>query len=183
MAKAAYHYQMIEVLKLLLFNGLIDKYYIQNDSGDYYETDNDYDITNEQIKWNKVDSIPLDKKLLRTITNAVDSALSGLPATITVAEYEGLLVENDYNLWDEHNSRKRHFVTQYINKDGTNYYISNDGGYNWKEIDSLNKVHNKTDFSYQIEHNTTKDILKDDGRTLLTTDELDDLLNNANIFS
>lgn len=168
----------VEVLKLLLFNGLIDKYYIQNTSGNYYETDNVYNITAQTITWNKVDSIPLDKKILRTITSDVDSKLTSSSPTISVTEYEALLVANDYNSWAEHNSRKRHFVTQYIHKSGTNYYISNDGGYNWREIDNLNKVHNNTIYSYGIFHDTTKNIL-DSGRTLLTTDELDDLLNNA----
>ena len=75
-------------------------------------------------------------------------------------------------------SRKRHFVTQYININSSNYYISNDEGYNWKKIDHLNRVHNHTHYSYEIKHDNTETIL-DNGRTLLTTDELDDLLNNA----
>lgn len=168
-----------EVFKLLLFNNLIDKHYIEQ-SNMYYETDNVYLSTSNQITWNKVDLIPLDKKLLQIIPDYISNNFNGSNSiTIDSTEYENLLTSNDYNSWAEHNSRKRHFVTQYINKDNSNYYISNDGGYNWKEIDSLNKVHNNSNFSYEIVHSTTKTILNDDGRTLLTTDELDDLLNNA----
>ena len=168
-----------EVLKLLLFNGLIDKHYIQN-NGNYYETDNDYDIASENITWNKVDSIPLDKKLLSEKTSDVNTILAsaGTSFNVTITEYEALLTVNNHNSWAEHNSRNRHFVTQYISSDSSTYYISNDGGYNWTEIDSLNRVHNNTDYSYEIIHDTTKNILVG-GRTLLTTDELDDLLNNA----
>ena len=172
-----------EVFKLLLFNNLIDKHYIEK-SEMYYETDNVYLSTSNQITWNKVDLIPLDKKLLQIIPDYISNNFNGSNSiTINSTEYENLLTSNDYNSWAEHNSRKRHFVTQYINKDGTNYYISNDGGYNWKEIDSLNKVHNNSNFSYEIVHGKTKSILNDDGRTLLTTDELDDLLNNATYSS
>ena len=170
-----------EVLKLLLFNGLIDKHYVKLSDENYYETNNSYNSTSNEITWDKVDFIPLDKKYLSE-SSILDSLLSGTSFTINATEYEDLLSSNDYNLWAEHNSRKRHFVTQYININSSNYYISNDEGYNWKKIDDLNRVHNNTDYSYKITHDNTETIL-DNGRTLLTTDELDDLLNNAKYSS
>ena len=93
---------------------------------------------------------------------------------------------DNHNGWREHNKRNRYYTTQYLT-DGTNYFISNDFGYNWVKVNAEDITNRGTGFStvkmgYEIVHQPTLDILKL-GRLLLTSSELDDLLNMAKYAS
>ena len=102
----------------------------------------------------------------------------------TIVEFDS----DNHNNWKEHNKRNRYYTTQYLT-DGPNYYISNDYGYNWVQVtenDITNKGSNSPlstiKMGYEIVHQPTLDILKT-GRSLLTSGELDDLLNMAKYAS
>ena len=93
---------------------------------------------------------------------------------------------DNHNDWYEHNKRNRYYTTQYL-KDGTDYFISNDYGYNWVKVTAGAITNRGTSLStvkmgYEIVHQPTLDILKL-GRLLLTSSELDDLLNMAKYAS
>ena len=102
----------------------------------------------------------------------------------TIVEFDS----DNHNNWKEHNKRNRYYTTQYLT-DGSNYYISNDYGYNWVQV-TENDITNKGSGSslstikmgYEIVHQPTIDILKTN-RLLLTSGELDDLLNMAKYAS
>ena len=100
---------------------------------------------------------------------------------------------DNHNDWHEHKKRNRYYTTQYL-RDDNDYFISNDYGYNWVKVtsgditnmgssDSLSTVK----MGYEIVHQPTLDILTGvnggAGRLLLTSSELDDLLNMAKYAS
>lgn len=88
--------------------------------------------------------------------------------------------DDNHNDWHEHNKRNRYYTTQYLT-DGTNYFISNDYGYNWVKVtsgDITNIGNGNTNMGYEIVHPPTLTILTGD-RLLLTSSELDALLNTA----
>lgn len=87
---------------------------------------------------------------------------------------------DNHNHWREHNKRNRYYTTQYLT-DGTDYFISNDYGYNWVKVtlgDIKNTGTGNTNMGYEIVHQPTLTILTG-GRLLLTSSELDALLNTA----
>lgn len=107
-----------------------------------------------------------------------DTQLNALTTAI-----DGDFVEDgsdNHNSWHEHNKRNRYYTTQYLT-DGTDYFISNDYGYNWVKV-TANDIENigsgNTNMGYEIVHAPTLTILTG-GRLLLTSSELDDLLNMA----
>lgn len=100
---------------------------------------------------------------------------------------------DNHNTWHEHNKRNRYYTTQYLKKN-SDYFISNDYGYNWVKV-TENDITNMGSSSalstvkmgYEIVHEPTLDILTGaNGQTerlLLTSSELDDLLNMAKYAS
>ena len=85
---------------------------------------------------------------------------------------------DNHNDWYEHNKRNRYYTTQYLTN-GTDYFISNDFGYNWVKVtagDITNIGTGNTNMAYEIVHPPTLTILTG-GRFLLTSSELDALLN------
>ena len=88
------------------------------------------------------------------------------------------VADDNHNEWYEHNKRNRYYTTQYLT-DGTDYFISNDFGYNWVKVtsgDITNIGSGNTKMGYEIVHQPTLDILTS-GTLLLTSSQLDNLLN------
>ena len=91
---------------------------------------------------------------------------------------------DNHNDWYEHNKRNRYYTTQYLT-DETDYFISNDFGYNWVKVTAGNITNigtGNTNMAYEIVHAPTLTILKT-GRLLLTSSELDALLNMSKYAS
>ena len=131
-----------------------DKWYLTEDNGD-----------NWIVKVNGTDPI---------IVNTTYGSLNG------IIEFDN----DNHNGWQEHNKRNRYYTTQYL-RDGTDYFISNDYGYNWVKVtlgDITNTGSGNTNMGYEIVHQPTLDILTN-GRLLLTSSELDALLNMSKYAS
>ena len=109
--------------------------------------------------------------------------VTGIDPIIVNSETIELDIDN-HNGWQEHNKRNRYYTTQYL-RDGTDYFISNDYGYNWVKVtlgDITNTGSGNTHMGYEIVHQPTLDILTN-GRLLLTSSELDALLNMSKYAS
>jgi len=109
--------------------------------------------------------------------------VTGIDPIIVNSETIELDIDN-HNGWQEHNKRNRYYTTQYL-RDGTDYFISNDYGYNWVKVtlgDIRNTGSGNTNMGYEIVHQPTLDILTN-GRLLLTSSELDALLNMSKYAS
>lgn len=152
-----------------------NRFYVTSDNGTTWQqvtnkpvvgTQVYHDATSELLETN---DLVLTSEELDALTTAIDSDF----------------VEDgtdNHNDWYEHNKRNRYYTTQYL-KDGTDYFISNDYGYNWVKVTAGAITNRGTSLStvkmgYEIVHQPTLDILKL-GRLLLTSSELDDLLNMA----
>tara|TARA_B000000477_G_scaffold113010_1_gene108182 strand:- start:685 stop:6828 length:6144 start_codon:yes stop_codon:yes gene_type:complete len=121
-----------------------------------------HDATSALLEANDLDLTPTQ---LNALTTAIDSDFV----------VDG---SDNHNDWHEHNKRNRYYTTQYLT-DGTDYFISNDFGYNWVEVtlgDITNTGTGNTNMGYEIVHPPTLTILTG-GRLLLTSSELDALLN------
>ena len=115
----------------------------------------------------EADDFDLTNTQLNALTTAIDSDFV----------VDG---SDNHNDWYEHNKRNRYYTTQYLT-DGTDYFISNDYGYNWVKVtsgDITNIGNGNTNMGYEIVHPPTLTILTG-GRLLLTSSELDALLNTA----
>ena len=123
-----------------------------------------HDATSDLLEDNDFDLTPTQLNALTTAID-IDFDTSG---------------DDNHNDWHEHNKRNRYYTTQYLT-DGTDYFISNDFGYNWIKVtsgDITNIGNGNTNMGYEIVHQPTLTILTD-GRLLLTSSELDALLNTA----
>lgn len=112
--------------------------------------------------------LDLTNTQLNALTTKIDS------------DFVGDGINNNHNGWFEHNKRNRYYTTQYLT-DGTDYFISNDFGYNWLKVTSgdITNINNgNTNMGYEIVHEPTLTIFIE-GRLLLTSSELDNLLNMA----
>jgi hypothetical protein len=160
---------------------------------------NEYYVTTDNgTTWVKVQDKPLvGTRVYHDATSDILEA-GGNTITLNESQLNALTTEIDsnfvvdgsdnHNNWKEHNKRNRYYTTQYLS-DGTKYFISNDNGYNWVEVTEgaiTNKGSNSPlstiKMGYEIVHQPTLDILKT-GRFLLTSGELDDLLNMAKYAS
>lgn len=147
-----------------------------------------YVTTNNGTNWQQVSTRPVvGTQVYHTATS---NLLEAGTLTLTPNQLNALTLEIDsdfvedgsdnHNSWHEHNKRNRYYTTQYLTN-GTDYFISNDYGYNWVKVtsgDITNKGTENTNMGYEIVHQPTLTILTG-GRLLLTSSELDDLLNMA----
>lgn len=169
--------------KYIEHSTLANEYYVTTDNGTTWVKVQDKPLVGTQVSHNETsaileaggNTITLNEIQLNALTTEIDS---------------NFVVDgsDNHNNWKEHNKRNRYYTTQYLT-DGSNYYISNDYGYNWVQV-TENDITNKGSGSslstikmgYEIVHQPTLDILKT-GRFLLTSGELDDLLNMAKYAS
>ena len=176
--------QLNTLLSDFTFTKILSTKYMQHRStnGVFYVT------TDNGSNWQQVSTRPVvGTQVYHTATSdlleggtltLIDTQLNAL-----TTEIDGDFVVNgsdNHNGWYEHNKRNRYYTTQYLTDD-TDYFISNDYGYNWTKVtlgDITNYGNGNTNMGYEIVHAPTLTILTS-GRLLLTSSELDDLLNMA----
>lgn len=164
------------------FTKILSTKYIQHrtTNGIFYVT------SDNGSNWQQVSTQPLvgtqvyhDATSALLEANDLDLTITQLNALTTAIDSDFVVDGSDnHNDWHEHNKRNRYYTTQYLT-DGTDYFISNDFGYNWVEVtagDITNTGSGNTNMGYEIVHPPTLTILTG-GRLLLTSSELDALLN------
>jgi hypothetical protein len=176
--------QLNTLLSDFTFTKILSTKYMQHrtTNGVFYVT------TDNGSNWQQVSTRPVvGTQVYHTATSDL---LEAGTLTLTDTQLNALTTEIDgdfvvdgsdnHNGWYEHNKRNRYYTTQYLT-DGTDYFISNDYGYNWVKVtsgDITNIGNGNTNMGYEIVHAPTLTILTG-GRLLLTSSELDDLLNMA----
>ena len=149
-------------------------FYVTTDNGSNWDTVSTQPVVGIQV-YHDATSALLE-------ANDLDLTSTQLNALTTKIDSDFVVDGSDnHNDWYEHNKRNRYYTTQYLTN-GTDYFISNDFGYNWIKLTSANDITNigsgNTNMAYEIVHPPTLTILTD-GRLLLTSSELDALLNMA----
>lgn len=176
--------QLNTLLSDFTFTKILSTKYMQHrtTNGVFYVT------TDNGTNWQQVSTRPVvGTQVYHTATSDL---LEAGTLTLTDTQLNALTTEIDgdfvvdgsdnHNGWYEHNKRNRYYTTQYLT-DGSDYFISNDYGYNWVKVtsgDITNIGNGNTNMGYEIVHAPTLTILTG-GRLLLTSGELDDLLNMA----
>jgi hypothetical protein len=169
--------------KYIEHSTLANEYYVTTDNGTTWVKVQDKPLVGTQVSHDETSAI------LEAGGNTITLNESQLYALTTKIDSNFVVDGSDnHNNWKEHNKRNRYYTTQYLS-DGTKYFISNDNGYNWVEVTEgaiTNKVStgslSTTKMGYEIVHEPTLTILTG-GRLLLTSSELDDLLNMAKYAS
>lgn len=164
------------------FTKILSTKYIQHrtTNGIFYVT------TDNGSNWDTVSTKPVVGT--QVYHDATSALLEANDLDLTSTQLDALTTEIDsgfdtsgndnHNDWHEHNKRNRYYTTQYLTN-GTDYFISNDFGYNWVKVtagDITNIGTGNTNMAYEIVHPPTLTILTGD-RFLLTSSELDALLN------
>ena len=150
-------------------------FYVTADNGTNWDTVSTKPVVGTQV-YHEDTSIILEGGVLDLTSAQLDALTTEIDSDFDVGG------NDNHNDWHEHNKRNRYYTTQYLRKTvdtNTDYFISNDFGYNWVKVtagDITNIGTGNTNMAYEIVHPPTLTILTG-GRLLLTSSELDALLN------